>query len=61
VHGPRVTVEGGPRRALIGCLDRHQGDVLRIVAVDRAAQDDDALRHEGIGEQAVLLPVTLLA
>ena len=54
VHRPRVSVEDRTQRALIGRLDGQQRDVLRIIAADRAAEEDYPAVDEIVGEGAVL-------
>jgi threonine/homoserine/homoserine lactone efflux protein len=61
VHYPRIFVEDRPQRALIGHLDGQQRDVLRLIADDRAAEEDDPAVDEIVGEGGVLGEEGLLA
>jgi threonine/homoserine/homoserine lactone efflux protein len=61
VHYPRIVVEDRPQRALIGRLDGQQRDVLRLIADDRAAEEDDPAVDEIVGEGGVLGEEGLLA
>jgi hypothetical protein len=58
IHGSTANAARG---LLVGRLHSQQGDVLRVVAVDWPAQDDDAFLHEAVHERGMLVPVRLLA
>jgi threonine/homoserine/homoserine lactone efflux protein len=61
VHYPRIVVEDRPQRALIGRLDGQQRDVLRLIAADRAADEDDPAIDKIVGEGGMLGEEGLLA